>query len=229
MKYFAAGLVLLCSLHAQAFELDEWQEWQAATPAFQSQIEQSRWLDEAQIQVHASGQMLFTPYEALVWQWLSPVPRLIELDKAGQLLDLSPTEDGATAAPPLEKSDDNLPGEQQIATLLMHALSGDLVALEKNYHLLLKGDRDSWELILLPRNRSETAPKKLTLEGGRFINELSATSSEDNKLTLELSDHHRLVDAEGAQLLFEALQEKAAAQQNSENDAENKEGNGEEN
>nr|WP_298413071.1 hypothetical protein [uncultured Halomonas sp.] len=219
MKYLAAGLLLLCSLHAQAFELDEWREWQAATPAFQSQIEQSRWLDEAQIRVHASGRMLFTPYDALVWQWLSPVPRLIELDKAGQLLDLSPQEDGATAAPPLEKDDDNLPGEQQIATLLMHALSGDLVALEKNYHLLLEGDRDAWELILLPHDRSESAPRKLTLEGGRFINVLSATSSEDNKLTLELSDHHRLVNADGAQRLFEALQEKAAAQKNGGDDA----------
>ncbi|WP_227369956.1 LolA family protein [Halomonas sp. M20] len=216
MKYLASGLLLLCSLHAQAFELDEWGEWQAATPAFQSQIEQSRWLEEAQIRVHASGQMLFTPYETMAWRWVSPVPRLLVLEKAGQLLDLSPQDDEATATPPLEKSDDNLPGEQQIATLLMHALSGDLAALKKSYHLLLEGDRDAWEIILLPQDRSETAPKKLTLKGGRFINELTAISSEDNKLTLELSDHHRLVNAEGPRYLFQALQEEALAQQDSE-------------
>lgn len=220
MKYLASGLLLLFSLHAQAFSLDEWREWQAATPAFQSQIEQSRWLDEAEIRVHASGQMLFTPYEALVWQWQTPVPRLVELDKTGQLLDLRPQKDGATAASPLEKGDDNLPGEQQIATLLMNALSGDLVALKKDYHLLLEGDRDAWELILLPQDRSETASKKLTLEGGRFIDVLSATSSEGNKLTLELSDHRHLVNAEGAQYLAEAVQKDASAQQNGEDDAE---------
>nr|WP_299242099.1 hypothetical protein [uncultured Halomonas sp.] len=220
MKYLASGLLLLCSLHAQAFELDEWQEWQAATPAFQSQLEQSRWLEEAQIRVHASGQMLFTPYEAMVWRWISPAPRLVELDKAGQLLDLRPEGDEAPATPPLERNDDNLPGEQQIATLLMHALSGDLAALKKNYHLLLEGDRDDWEIILLPQDRSEATPKTLTLKGGRFIDELTATSSEGNKLTLELSDHHRLVKAEGPLHLFQVQQKEALAQQDDESGGE---------
>ncbi|SHF21629.1 hypothetical protein SAMN02745148_02064 [Modicisalibacter ilicicola DSM 19980] len=217
MRYLAVVLLLMLSLPVQALTLEEWGSWQASTPAFQSQIEQSRWLEEAEIRVHATGHLLFTPYQPLVLQWLTPEPRLMELDKTGQLLDLRSPE-GASVVPPLEESDDNLPGEQQMVTLLLSALSGDLAALETNYHLMLEGDRDAWQLILLPRERGESTPRKITLEGGRFVTTLGATTSESNELVLELSDHHRLVDAKGARVLATALRKERTPERRDEDE-----------
>ncbi|MGC3874744.1 LolA family protein [Halomonas sp. GXIMD04776] len=220
MRSLASGLLLLFSLQVHAFSLDEWRSWQSATPAFQSRMEQSRWLHEAEIRVHATGQLLFTPYRSLIWQWLTPEPRLVEFDKTGPLLNLKPSEDGTATAPPLEESDDNLPGEQLTAMLLLQALSGNLAALEKKYHLLLEGDRNDWQLILLPRERNDEVPKKITLEGGRFIQALRATSSNGNELTLELAEHQRLVNPKGAEQLATALRENASSTRDDDTDAE---------
>lgn len=211
MKHLAFGLLLLLlAFSAQAFTLEDWRSWQSATPAFQSQIDQSRWLEESEIRVHANGQLLFTPYRSLVWRWQTPEQRVVELDIAGQFLDLTAAKSQSTLTP-LNENDGGLPDEQKVGKLLLGALHGDVATLRKGYHLLLNGERDAWRLALLPRERDDDAPRLITIQGGRFIESMQVTLPNGNALQLELLDHRRLVNSEGASQLREALLDSQAS------------------
>lgn len=209
MKHLAIGLLLLLPLAAQAFTLEEWHTWQADTPAFQSRIEQSRWLDESEIRVHASGQLQFTPSGALIWHWQTPQPRIVELDTAGRFRELSASGAEATLTP-LADNDDGLPDERQVGMLLHQALRGDLRALRARYHLLLSGSREAWRLVLLPRETGAGIAYKVSIEGGRFIDRLAATTPSGNDLQLKLLDQRRQVDAAGAKQLQRARRDEMA-------------------
>lgn len=205
MNRLTCGLLLaMMPLLAQAATPEEWQTWQADTPAFQSRVEQSRWLPEAETRVHADGELLYTPTQSLAWQWVTPQPRIVALDMTGQFVELTPDVPELSVVP-LSETDDGLPEERQVIRLLFQLMQGNLSALRERYHLLLDGEREDWQLILLPRDRSEGALKKVAVEGGRFIESLQFVSAQDNELSLTLSDPQPPVEARGAQLLAESL------------------------
>jgi hypothetical protein len=208
MRYLLSGLLLLSAFSAQALTLDEWQTQQAATPAFQSQLERSHWLEKTEVRVRASGRLLFMPRGKLYWQWLTPEPAFHRLTAKSRLVDQ------ALATLPETRSlmpaaHDELPDERQMSYLLFDALNGNLAALKARYHLLLEGERDEWQLILLPRDREESGPKRILVEGGRFLDSIQAVSSDGDTITLKLSRHQRLVDPEGATQLRATLQHRA--------------------
>lgn len=205
MNRLTCGLLLvMMPLVAQAVTPEEWQTWQGDTPAFQSRVEQSRWLPEAEIRVHADGEILFTPTQSLAWHWVSPQPRIVTLDVAGQFAELA-TDVPALSLSPLGEITDGLPEEPQVARLLFRLLQGDLATLRERYHMLFEGEREDWQLVLLPRDRSEDALKKIAVKGGAFIESLRFVASGGNELTLALSNFQPLVDAQGAQRLQESL------------------------
>ena len=205
MNRLTCGLLLMVMpLGAQAVTPEDWQTWLDDTPAFHSRVEQSRWLPEAEIRVHADGEILFTPMQSLAWHWATPQPRIVTLDVAGRFVELTPDVPELSATP-LDEAEGGLPEERQVAQLLWRLLQGDLAPLRKQYHLLLDGEREDWQLILLPRERSEDALRKIAVEGGRFIESLRFVASGGNELTMTLSDIQTLVDAQGAQRLQESL------------------------
>lgn len=205
MKYFTMALLLvLLPLSAQAFTLQEWRTWQLATPPFLSQVERIRWLNDSETRIHASGQLMFTSRDSLLWQWQTPLPRMIKVDIAGQFFELTPPGgEPALALPNLQE--DELPDARQTARLLLHAVQGDHTALKRNYHLLLSGTPAQWRLTLVPRGEmkdQQTAGGnrhgEIHIEGGRFIDAIHATAPQGNALKLQLLGQRRLVDAEGA-------------------------------
>lgn len=220
MKYFAIALALvLLPLSSQAFTLQEWRTWQLATPPFLSQVERSHWLDDSKTRIHASGQLMFTSRDSLLWHWQTPLPRMVKVDIAGQLFELvSSAGEPVLALPNLQE--DNLPDERQIARLLLHAVQGDHAALKRDYHLLLSGTPAQWRLTLVPRGEAQGQQAadgnehgEIHIAGGRFINVIQATAPQGNVLKLQLLGQRRLVDAEGALNLQALLRGDKATQQ----------------
>lgn len=205
MKYLASGLLLLLLAPiAQAFTLEEWQAHRARTPSFLSHIEQSRWFDAQELRVHTSGRLLFIPDETMIWQWLSPLQAILELDAAGRFFRLTPLVPG-TVDPMATSPQDGLPEAQQVSRLLLAALHGDTGTLKEDYYPILSGDAEQWRLALLPRRTGDDVPKLVTLRGGRFVETINATTASGNTLELRLFEHTPLVDAEAARFFQDSL------------------------
>lgn len=140
-------------------------------------FQQTRWLEDVGAQLKSRGQfhLIGDPNapEGLVWDTTSPIEDRLEMRP------------NASEGPDGEP----LPADQQaMAELLVNFFHGDWQALEEHFTLTLTGSADDWQASLTPRDaRLAEAIKHLEIEGGSWLDHLTLTSGDGDRLALTLT------------------------------------------
>lgn len=139
-------------------------------------FQQTRWLEDVGAQLKSRGQfhLIGDPNapEGLVWDTTSPIEDRLEMRP------------NASEGPDGEP----LPADQQaMAELLVNFFHGDWQALEEHFTLQLTGSADDWQASLTPRDaRLAEAIEHLEIEGGSWLDHLTLTSGDGDRLALTL-------------------------------------------
>ncbi|GED44147.1 LolA family protein [Cobetia marina] len=140
-------------------------------------FQQTRWLEDVGAQLKSRGQfhLIGDPNapEGLVWDTTSPIEDRLEMRP------------NASEGPDGEP----LPADQQaMAELLVNFFHGDWQALEEHFTLQLTGSADDWQASLIPRDaRLAEAIEHLEIEGGSWLDHLTLTSGDGDRLALTLT------------------------------------------
>jgi len=172
------SLLLWVPLCAQAFDLDDLQRQLAATPSLAGRFEQQRELADLDSSLKSQGTFIFERGKRVVWQLETPVEERIELTPQAI------TDGSGEAAPP---------GGEQVAELFLQLLEGNWQALESRFTLQLSGDRDAWQVALIPKEAAlRERIAKITLRGDRTIDHLDMHTPNGDRLKVHLFDQHPL-------------------------------------
>ncbi|WP_136069323.1 LolA family protein [Modicisalibacter radicis] len=192
MRILSLLLLLLCSLPARAFDLEDLQARLAATPDIAGRFEQTRYLADLDTSLVSRGQFRYERDTRVVWRLETPVEkRLVFTPQDAASLD----EKGGGGA----NGDDDR-RRQQAAELLLSLLDGDWEVLERRFDITLAGDAEAWRVDLVPRQQAvRERLKSLHLAGGRYLQTLGLHAADDDILEVSFSDQRPLgADASAA-------------------------------
>jgi len=160
--------LVLASLPAHAFDLDELEKRLATPERMQGHFRQLHWLAEREVRLHSQGRFLYQRDRQLIWLFESPSRQVLSFTP-GQVA-YGPTADANDVETDIEAL---LPERETFQRHMVDLIGGHFSALDEDYRLDLSGDSDAWQVSLHPRALGLELPlTTLTLSGGERIERL---------------------------------------------------------
>lgn len=184
MRILSLLLLLLWSVPARAFELEDLQARLAATPDIAGRFEQTRYLADLDTELVSRGRFRYERATRVIWILETPVDkRLVFTPQDATHLDGTGKDRR----------------RQQAAELLLSLLDGDWRALEQRFQITLAGDAKAWRVDLVPRQQAvRQRLDSIQLAGGRYLQTLRLRAANDDTLNVTFSDQ-RPLDADRPQ------------------------------
>ena len=186
MRVLSLLLLLLWSVPALAFELEDLQARLAATPDIAGRFEQTRYLADLDTELVSRGRFRYERDTRVVWTLETPIDKRLVFTP----------QDAARLDEPGGEGDRR---RQQAAELLLSLLDGDWRALEQRFQITLAGDAKAWRVDLVPRQQAvRQRLESIQLAGGRYLQTLRLRAANDDTLNVTFSDQ-RPLDADRPQ------------------------------
>lgn len=189
MRILSLLLLLLWSVPARAFELEDLQARLAATPDIAGRFEQTRYLADLDTELVSRGRFRYERDTRVIWTLETPVDkRLVFTPQDATRLDGTGKDRR----------------RQQAAELLLSLLDGDWRALEQRFQITLAGNAKAWRVDLVPRQQAvRQRLDSIRLAGGRHLQTLRLRAANDDTLNVTFSDQRpldagRIQDGESA-------------------------------
>ncbi|RAR63115.1 outer membrane lipoprotein-sorting protein [Onishia taeanensis] len=182
--------LVLASLPAHAFDLDELEKRLATPERMQGHFRQLHWLAEREVRLHSQGRFLYQRDRQLIWLFESPSRQVLSFTP-GQVA-YGPTADANDVETDIEAL---LPERETFQRHMVDLIGGHFSALDEDYRLDLSGDSDAWQVSLHPRALGLELPlTTLTLSGGERIERLDMAITSGDTLTIRLTDAKEVVN-----------------------------------
>ena len=156
----------------------------AAGEVLRGRFAQQRTLQGFAHPLMSSGDFVLAPGRGLIWRTRLPFSIVTVITAAGLVQDVDGTETTHLTAA-------RLPFIARLYDLLSHALAGDWHALDSQFQTTQQGSARQWQLQLVPHAGGDPHAmpfRAITLSGGRFLDTVRISRSDDDSDRLTFSD-----------------------------------------
>ncbi|MDD1791876.1 outer membrane lipoprotein carrier protein LolA [Enterovibrio sp. ZSDZ42] len=175
-------IAVMLSLPAKAFDLPELQQQLSLSPVVRGDFIQVREIALLDMPLQSQGQFLLSEKHGLLWEQQTPFP--VSLTLAGETLRQRIPGQPETVVHANEN-----PMAFYFSEMFLSLFHADTHVLKEQFNLSLTGDKNQWQLTLIPNAAPLTQVfKNIVLSGGDNIETLSLHELRGDKTTLTFSD-----------------------------------------